>query len=76
MRRFFETYILPMIYTTILVLIGWALVLTVNSNNEIEAQLEAASRPNRTDKATSPDWQPVPVTWGGSRHVILPTQVR
>lgn len=76
MRRLFETYILPAVYVLIIGLLGWALVLTVQGNNEIEAQLEAASRPNRTDKATSPDWQPVPVTWGGSRHVILPTQVR
>lgn len=76
MRRFFETYVLQAVYVAIVALIGWALVLTVQSNNEIQAQLEAASRPNTSDKATSPDWQPVPVTWGGSRHVILPTQVR
>lgn len=76
MRRFFETYVLQAIYVAIVSLIGWALVLTVQGNTEIQAQLEAASRPNRTDKATSPDWQPVPVTWGGSKHVILPTQVR
>lgn len=76
MKRLFEIYILPAIYVAIVGLIGWALVLTVHSNGEIQAQLEAASRPTRPDLATSPDWQPVPVTLGGSRHVILPTQVR
>ena len=72
MKRLFETYVLPGVYLAVFCLIGWTLVLLAASGADRFRDLDRTPRP---DMATSPAWQPVPVTAGASVHVVAPSDV-